>query len=187
MRLSEWRGRTPHRDSMTSRVVAAIEPVLATMGAEPDPECWVLWGDDPAARYLIMVPTDAGLVDVHVRVSVPQEGPRVSAKLVRWSRVQTGELALDMATGHRLISFQLENQVLKGSDEDADAIAAFALGLFAAIDGRSTASAKRPAARRSPSGAAAGPGRGSSSTADASRATEAAGAQARQLPPPSEV
>jgi len=156
MRLSDWRGRTPYRDSMTSRVVAVIEPVLATMG----------------------------LLDVHVRVNVPMEGPRVSAKLVRWSRVQVGELAIDMASGHRLISFQVENQVLKGSDADAETIASFALGLFDAIDGRTVASVKRVGGRRaSTRGAPAGPVRATDP------ADESAGpkrAKAPQLPPPSE-
>ena len=90
-------------------------------------------------RYTILVPTDAGLLQVHVRVNVPQEGPRASGKLVRWSRVQTGELAMEAAGGHRLLSFQVEGQVLKGADVDADEIAAFALHLFAAIDGRAPA------------------------------------------------
>ena len=44
MRLSDWRGRTPHRDSMTSKVVAAIEPVIVAMGADIDPTCWVVVG-----------------------------------------------------------------------------------------------------------------------------------------------
>jgi hypothetical protein len=64
---------------------------------------------------------------------------------VRWNRVQVGELAMEVASGHHLLSFQVESQILKGSDADADAIAAFALELFAAIDGR-TATA-RPAGR----------------------------------------
>jgi hypothetical protein len=169
---------------MTSRVVAVIEPVLATMGAELDPECWVVWGDDPALRYLILVPTDAGLLDVHVRVNVPMEGPRVSAKLVRWSRVQVGELAIDMASGHRLISFQVENQVLKGSDADAETIASFALGLFDAIDGRTVASVKRVGGRRaSTRGAPADPVR---ATAPADESAGPKRAKAPQLPPPSE-
>ncbi len=153
MRLSEWRGRTPHRDSMSSKVVAVIEPMLASMGAGPDPSCWVVWGDDPAARYAILVPTDAGLLQVHVRVLVPQEGPRASGKLVRWNRVQLGELAMEIAGGHRLISFQVESHVLRGSDEDADAIAAFGLMLFAAIDGRAYRVDATPGEReRAPSG-----------------------------------
>ncbi len=143
MRLSDWRGRTPHRDSMTSRVIGVIEPVITAMGADRDPSCWVAWGDDPASRYILLIPTDAGLLQVHVRVNVPQEGPRASGKLIRWNRVQTGELAMEVAGGHRLLSFQVEGQVLKGSDADADAIAGFALDLFAAVDGRM---ASRPAA-----------------------------------------
>ena len=38
--------------------------------------------------------TPAGLVQAVVRVMVPQEGPRASGKIIRWNRVQTGELAL---------------------------------------------------------------------------------------------
>jgi hypothetical protein len=146
MRLSDWRGRTPHRDSLTTKVVGVVEPVITALGAEPDPTCWIVWGDDPAVRYIILVPTDAGLLQVHVRVNVPQEGPRASGKLIRWNRVQTGELAMEVAGGHRLLSFQVEGQVLKGSDDDADAIAGFALEIFAAIDGRSrTGGGSRPA------------------------------------------
>jgi hypothetical protein len=136
MRLSDWRDRTPHKDSMTPKVMAVIEPLLTAFASEPDPSCWVVWGDDPGSRYIVLVPTDAGLVQVNVRVLVPQEGPRASAKLTRWNRVQTGELAMEVAGGHRLISFQAEGHVLRGSDADADAIAAFALVMFAAMDGR---------------------------------------------------
>jgi hypothetical protein len=153
MRLSDWRGRTPHKDSMTNKVVAVIEPVVVALGSEADPTCWVVWGDDPAVRYIVFVPTDAGMLQVHVRVNVPQEGPRASAKLIRWHRVQTGELAMEIAGGHRLMSFQVESQVLRGSDEEADAIAAFALELFAAIDGRRGAGG-RSARQEDGSGAA---------------------------------
>jgi hypothetical protein len=45
-------------------------------------------------------------------------------------------LTVEMASGHRLLSFQIEGQVLRGTDEEADAIAAFAIGVFAAMDGR---------------------------------------------------
>ena len=61
MRLSDWRSRSPHREAMGPKVLAAVEPVLAALGAEPDPRCWVAWGDDPAVRYLVLVPTPAGL------------------------------------------------------------------------------------------------------------------------------
>jgi hypothetical protein len=136
MRLSDWRGRTPHRDSLTTKVLTVVEPVITAMGAERDPTCWIVWGDDPAVRYIVFIPTDAGLLQVHVRVNVPGEGPRASGKLIRWNRVQTGELAMEVASGHRLLSFQVEGQVLKGADDEADAIAGFALRIFAAIDGR---------------------------------------------------
>lgn len=175
MRLSDWRGRTPHRDSMNAKVVAVIEPVIVAMGADADPVCWVAWGDDPAVRYIILVPTAAGLLQVHVRVNVPQEGPRASAKLVRWNRVQTGELAMEVAGGHRLLSFQVEGQVLKGSDEEADTIAAFALQLFAAIDGRAA-----------PAAAAAPTGRGRA-VAGTAKPGERKPVAPPQLPPPAEA
>lgn len=136
MRLSDWRGHTPHKDSLTSKVLAVIQPVLSSLGAEPDPDCWIAWGDDPEIRYLVLAPTHIGLIELHVRVNVPQEGPRAAGKLVRWNRVQVGELAVEMAGGHRMLSFQVEGQVLRGTDGEADAIAAFAISMFAAIDGR---------------------------------------------------
>ena len=136
MRLSDWRVRAPHKDAMTSKVINVVEPVLASLGATPDPTCWIVWGDDPGVRYAMLVPTEAGLLQVLVRVNVPQEGPRASGKVIRWSRVQVGELALEMANGHRLVGFQVESHVLRGADDDGDAIASFALELFARIDGR---------------------------------------------------
>lgn len=136
MRLSDWQARAPHPDSMTPKVLAVVEPLLAAMGAGQDPPCWVVWGEDPGARYVLLALTPAGLLQVNVRVNVPQEGPRASGKLVRWNRVQVGELAMEVAGGHRLLSLQAEGQVLRGSDDEADAIAAFALAMVAAIDGR---------------------------------------------------
>lgn len=137
MRLSDWPGQAPVKDALAPKVIAVVTPVLTALGAAPDPSCWVAWGDDPAIRYTVLAPTAAGLLEVHVRVNVPQEGPRASGKLVRWNRVQVGELAIEMASGHRLLSFQVDSHVLRGTDEGADAIAGFALELFAAIDGRS--------------------------------------------------
>lgn len=134
MRLSEWSKRAPHRDSMTPKVIAAVTPILGALGAPEDPSSWVAWGEDPAARYVILVPTPAGLVQVHVRVNVPQEGPRASGKLVRWSRVQTGELSVEVVGGHRLVGFQLENVILRGTDEEGEAVSAFALEVYAAMD-----------------------------------------------------
>lgn len=166
MRLSDWRGRSPHKDAMTPKVIAVIEPVLAALGAEPDPPCWVAWGDDPGTRYMVLVPTLVGLAEIHVRVNVPQEGPRVSGKLVRWNRVQVGELAIEMASGHRLLTFQVESQVMRGSDDDADTIAAFALELFSAIDGRTVP----PAATARMRGARAGRSTRSTAPTGSSRA-----------------
>ena len=101
-----------------------------------DPECWVAWGDDPTVRYLIFAPTPSGLVQLNVRVNVPGEGPRAGGKVVRWDRVQLGELGVEIQGGHRLVTFQVETQVLNGVDDVADRIAAFAQALFAAVDGR---------------------------------------------------
>jgi len=121
---------------MTTRVITVVEPVLAALGAMPDPTSWVVWGEDPGARYAMLVPTEAGLLQVLVRVNVPGEGPRASGKVIRWSRVQVGELALEMSSGHRLVGFQVESHVLRGADDEGDNIASFALELFARIDGR---------------------------------------------------
>jgi hypothetical protein len=77
-----------------------------------------------------------GLVMCHVRVNVPGEGPRASGKLVRWSRVQIGELDVEAGGGHRLVSVQVEQQVLRAIDADVDRVIGFAIALLAAIDGR---------------------------------------------------
>jgi hypothetical protein len=136
MRLSGWRAHAPAADAVAAKVVRVIESALTTIGAETDPECWVVWGEDPGIRYLLFIPIDSGLVQVNVRVSVPGEGPRAAAKVIRWSRVQVGELAVEIQGGHRLVTFQAEGQVLSGVDDAADAIATFARVLFASIDGR---------------------------------------------------
>ena len=75
--------------------------------------------------------------------SVPGEGPRAGGKVVRWQRVQLGELAVEIQGGHRLVTFQVETQVLNGADAAADAIAAFAQTIFAAVDGRPAPSPAR--------------------------------------------
>lgn len=167
MRLAGWKARAPHKDAMAPKVLAVIEATLATLGSTPDPECWISWGDDPAARYLVFVPTSAGLLQVHVRVHAPGEGPRASAKLIRWSRVQVGELAVEYTGGHRLLSFQVEGQVLHGSDDAAADIAAFALRLIAAIDGHPYVAPvvpKRAPAKPSPAKPSARPRRAASTT-----------------------
>jgi hypothetical protein len=75
-------------------VLPVVESALVTLGAERDPECWIAWGDDPAVRYMIFAPTPGGLAQVSVRVNVLGEGPRAGGKVVRWGRVQLGELGV---------------------------------------------------------------------------------------------
>jgi hypothetical protein len=139
MRLGAWRAKAPNKDSAAPKVVAVLEQALDALGAERDPECWVAWGDDPAIRYLVLAPTPSGLAQINVRVAVPGEGPRASGKVVRWNRLQLGELAVEIQGGHRLVTFQVESVVLNGADATADAIAVFAQALFAAVDGRVSA------------------------------------------------
>ena len=88
MRWSAWRAKAPFKDSVVSKVLSVVDDALAGLAADPDPECWVVWGDDPASRYALLVPTPSGLAVVNVRVSVPGEGPRAGGKVVRWPRVQ---------------------------------------------------------------------------------------------------
>jgi hypothetical protein len=160
MRLSEWRATGPSKEASSAKIAALVDPILGALGAEPDPHCWVAWAEEPAVRYTIFVPTPAGLIVSFVRVNVPGEGPRASSKLIRWSRVQLGELAIETQGGHRLLSFQVEQQVIHGSDQVADRIARFAGELFAAIDGRplppQTAAKRRPAAAGPKGGPRAG-------------------------------
>jgi hypothetical protein len=59
MRLSEWRARAPHKEAMTPKVLAVVEAVMTTLGADDDPTCWIVWGDDPGVRYVVLAPTDA--------------------------------------------------------------------------------------------------------------------------------
>jgi hypothetical protein len=171
MRLSEWRAAAPSKDAVTAKVNAIVDPVVASFGIGDDPDGWVAWGEEPAQRYTILIPAAAGLVTIYVRVNVPGEGPRVAAKLIRWNRVQIGELAIETQGGHRLLSFQVEQLVLRGADEAADAVGAFALDLFAAVDGR-------PAPERR----AGSSGRGSGGPAGAKR-TRGGGPAARAAKP----
>lgn len=170
--MSEWRAAAPNRDALATKVLATVEPALAAMGAVPDPQCWIAWGDDPGIRYTLLVPIDAGLVTCFVRVNIPGEGPRASAKLVRWSRVQVGELALETQAGHRVISFQVEGQVVRGADAEADRIGEFAMWLFAAIDGRPIPMPSTPTRRRKAkptASSSSGPARSASIPAKAAR------------------
>jgi hypothetical protein len=164
MRLSEWRASAPARDATGPKVVAVVDPVLKALGAEPDPHCWVAWGEEPANRFTVFVPTEPGLIACFVRTNVAGEGPRATTKMVRWSRVSIGELGVETQAGHRMISFQLESQVLRGVDAEADRAAAFALRVIAAIDGRPLPPVEESRARRKTAGGSS-PARGAARTA----------------------
>lgn len=170
MRLSEWRRTAPSKEAVGPKVTAVVDPVIASFGTSVDPDCWVAWGEEPAQRHTILVITPSGLVTCYVRVNVPGEGPRAAAKLIRWNRVQLGELAIETQGGHRLLSFQVEALVLRGADDVADRIATFALDLFDAVDGRPPiARGKSPKAR---AGRAA-PAKGSGATGSGAKAKTA--------------
>jgi hypothetical protein len=121
---------------MVEKVLEPARAALELLGAQRDPECWIVWGDDPLVRWMLLAPAPAGLVQVNVRVNVPGEGPRAAGKLIRWHRVQVGELSVEIQGGHRLLTFQVESALLHGADEEADAVAAFVDRLFVAMDGR---------------------------------------------------
>ena len=148
MRLSEWRAKPPVRDALGPKVMAVVSPVLGVFGVEDDPHAWVQWGDDPASKYSILVPISGGLVVVAIRANMAGSGPRATAKVVRWSRLQMGELAVETEGPHRMISFQVESFVLRGPDETADAIGRFALVLLAAVEGRPWPPFDAPGRRR---------------------------------------
>ena len=136
MRLSDWGAAAPTPAAAGGKVLAVAEAALITLGAAPEFDCWVSWGDDPESRWAILVPTPAGLIHAHVRVNVSQEGPRAAGKLVRWSRVQRGEISAEAQGAHRVVSATLEGAILRGVDADPDAIGAFLQVVLAAIDGR---------------------------------------------------
>jgi len=177
MRLSAWRAAAPNSAAVTAKIAAVVDPVLLAFGAEDDPHCWVAWGDEPGTRFTILVPTDPGLITCFVRVNVPMEGPRASAKLIRWNRVAIGELGVETQAGHRILSFQVEGNVLRGVDVEADRVAAFALRVIAAIDGRPLPPVIEPERRRTVAGSppkAAGAGSGAKPAA-AGRSASSAG------------
>ena len=136
MRLSEWSAVAPTPGAVAPKVMAIAGAALATLGFQPDADCWITWGDDPTVRWVVLAITPAGLAMVHVRVNVPQEGPRAAGKLIRWSRVQLGEVAVEAQGAHRLISATVEGIFMRGADSEADAVSAFLQGVLAAVDGR---------------------------------------------------
>lgn len=174
MRLSEWRAAAPSKDAVAPKITAIVDPVIAAFGVGDDPDGWIAWGEEPGQRYTILVPTDAGLVTCYVRVNVPGEGPRAAAKLLRWNRVQLGELAIETQGAHRLLSFQVEQLVLRGADAEADRIAAFAMDMFDAVDGRlGSASSPAPGVRASGGPARATTARGGGAASRTSKPSPA--------------
>ncbi|MFI5254702.1 MAG: hypothetical protein ACHQ15_04525 [Candidatus Limnocylindrales bacterium] len=145
MRLSDWQATLRGQKLMTGKVATTFVSALELFGAGLDSDAWVAWGDDPEVHYSLLVIGDAGLIVVVVRVNVPLEGPRASAKVVRWGRVAIGELSVDVTRGHRQATAQVDNYILTGVDEDADRIGAFIGHVLMRIDGR-TPPASRPAA-----------------------------------------
>lgn len=175
MRLSEWRAKAPVRDALGPRIMAVVGPVLGVLAVEDDPHAWVLWGDDPASRFTIYVPTPPGLVAVSVRTTVvgpTGATPRASAKMIRWSRLQVGELDVETEGAHRMTGFQIESTVLRGADDAADAVGRFALVVLAAIEGRPWPAFDAPVRRR-PAGKVPAAKAGSSGSKASARGTSA--------------
>ena len=136
MRLSEWRTKAPVQDSMDERVMSVLRTVLIALGADPDPDCWVIWGEDSQTRYSVLVPVAAGLVAVAVRTPSGAGEARAMARLVRWPKLPIGEFSIDAGEERRAVAVQLESFVLKGSDEEADRICEFVRGLVIQADNR---------------------------------------------------
>jgi hypothetical protein len=121
---------------MTNKTLAVIRTLVVDMGAEADPECWVVWGEDSESRYSVLVPALAGVISVAVRLSGTDEGTRATARLIRWPKLTISELSVEAAGGHRIVAVQVESYVLKGTDDHADRICEFVRGLIATIDNR---------------------------------------------------
>jgi hypothetical protein len=169
MRLSEWRARAPRREALGPKVRAVLEPVLGTLGAGGDPDAWISWGEDAAYRFVLLVPTAAGLATCTVRPTGAAGGPRVSAKLVRWGRVQVGDLDVDTQQGHRLATIQVEGLVLRGVDAEADELGRFVAALASATDGRTLPLAAPAPARRAAAGTRPRTGGASGARSDGTR------------------
>jgi hypothetical protein len=136
MRLSGWRAKAPGKDGLNQKVLDSVGSILASLGTDADPHCWISWGDETGSRWTLMAPCAAGLAAVNVRAGGAGEGSRASGRLIRWSKVQVGELAAETERGHRLVMFQVEGQPIRGTDDDADHVAAFAGLTLAGLEGR---------------------------------------------------
>jgi len=156
MRLSGWRTKATGRDGINQKAFDAVGSILASLGAEADPHCWVTWADETGSRWSLMAPCPAGLAVLNVRPGGPGEGSRASGRLIRWGKVQVGELAAESERGHRLVMFQIEGQPIRGTDDEADGVAAFAGLALAGLEGRPLPDLDG-AARRAPGPKAASP------------------------------
>lgn len=136
MRLSEWRAAAPHMDAMSESVMQVLQPVVSGLGVGADAPFWVVWGEEPQSRYTLFAPTHAGLAVIAVRVRASMEGAHATGRLVRWSRVQIGDLSVEGQAGHHLLSAQLEGAIMRAVDAEADRMGAFLQSVFAGIDGR---------------------------------------------------
>jgi hypothetical protein len=134
MRLTEWRAKAPARDAINDRVMAILESLIADFGADPDPECHVVWGDRPDLRYSILVPAAAGLVAIAVRTAEGTQEARATARLIRWPKLALGEFSVEATGEHRVVAVQVESFVLKDVDAEADLIAEFVCGLVLHAD-----------------------------------------------------
>lgn len=136
MRLSAWRLKAPGKDGLNPRIIESVGMILTALGTDADPHGWLTWADETGSRWAFMAPCEAGLAVVNVRAGLPTEGPRAGGRLVRWTKVQIGELAVETERGHRLVMFQVEGQPIRGTDDQADDVAEFASLVLAGVDGR---------------------------------------------------
>jgi hypothetical protein len=136
MRLSEWRRVAPDPDVLGRRARSTIDPVLTALGAESDPHALPVWGEDAARRFSLYVLSPTGLIGAGVRFDLPGEPPRVTARLIRWSKLQLSELAAETNGTHRVVSVTIDGQVFRAPDEAGDRIAAFVRAIHALEEGR---------------------------------------------------
>jgi hypothetical protein len=134
MRFAEWRDGPEGRQRLPEKVIFLIETVTQTLGADGEVSCYVVRGDQPDSRFQVLAATSAGLMALNVRVNLPQEGPRVSGRLVRWGRVQAGEVAIEGHGGHVQVSAQFEGAVLQGLDSAAREIAVWMTEVYRNLD-----------------------------------------------------
>ena len=119
MRLSGWRAKAPFKDSIAPKVLAVVDAALDRPRRRPRPGVLGRRGATTrASATCSSCRPRAGSSRSTSGSTVPGEGPRASGKVVRWKRVQLGELAVEIQGGHRLVTFQVETQVLNGADAD---------------------------------------------------------------------